>query len=387
MAKTRVLFEAGPMVESKKTGIGYYVEYLIKSIADTGKVDLEGYYFNFIGRNKLIPPRLANSRFRRIRFIPGKLLSLTRRFGWQPPLELLVRSSAEIVLFTNYVSLPVSDKKKKVALVVYDLSFIDHPNYTEERNLAYLESFAKTSIYRADLIITISEFTRDRLRSLFPAITCPIVVTPIPPALSQAKDPINPSEDLSKFSLSKKQYILYLGTIEPRKNIERLILAYARLPKNISDKYPLVLAGGKGWRDEKILQTIKHHVQAGYNIKTTGYISEREKATLYKNAWCFVMPSIYEGFGMPILEAMQFSTPTAVSDIPVFREVAGDATLYFNPNDPVDISKALERLISDKKLHVQLSTAQKQILKKYSWSKNADLVVDAFTGMSANGAE
>ncbi|XMB33970.1 glycosyltransferase family 1 protein [Candidatus Saccharibacteria bacterium oral taxon 955] len=381
MAKLRVLFEAGPMVDKHKTGVGYFVDYLVQSLAKTDSVDLTGYYFDFLGKNKTPTPTLKNTRFERISLIPGKTLSVTRRLGWQPPLGFFTKTSNyHVTLFTNYVSLPTS-LYSKVALIVYDLGFIDHPDFTEQKNLAYLESFSTKSIQSADLIITISEFTKKRIKELFPHITCPIIVTPIPPVSPPPYPLEKESSILKKFSLNRHKYILYLGTIEPRKNLKNLIIAYSLLPEKIRSTHPLVLAGGKGWKDEEIRQAISDYQSKGYNIITTGYITDEEKAVLYKNTACFTLPSHYEGFGMPILEAMQYSIPVAISDIPVFHEVAGQAAVYFNQDDPDSIATTISKLLDDAKLRQNLARHQSKELAKYSWKSNANLVIKAFQAL------
>lgn len=382
MNKLRVLFEAGPMVDKRKTGVGYFVDYLIQSLAKTNSVNLTGYYFDFLGKNKTPTPNLKNTLFEKISLIPGKTLSVTRRLGWQPPLGFFTRTSHyDVTLFTNYVSLPTSPSSK-VALIVYDLGFIDHPDFTEQKNLTYLESFSTKSIRSADLIITISEFTKKRIKELFPHITCPIIVTPIPPVSPPPYPLEKESSILKKFSLNRHKYILYLGTIEPRKNLKNLIIAYSLLPEKIRSTHPLVLAGGKGWKDEEIRQAISEYQSKGYNIITTGYITDEEKAVLYNNTACFTLPSHYEGFGMPILEAMQYSAPVAISDIPVFHEVAGQAAVYFNQDDPDSIAREISRLIDDTKLRQKLAKQQVKELTKYSWESNANLVVDAFQALA-----
>lgn len=373
--KRRILFEATPMVDTKKTGIGYYVDYLIRSLADTNELELEGYYFDFLGRNHKQAPAIPHTKFHKISLIPGKLLSVTRRFKWQPPLELFSRSPSDVTLFTNYVSLPTL-RNTKDALIVYDLSYLDHPEFTQEKNLAFLNTFCSDSIQKADLIITISEFTKQRIIDRFPNVTADIIVTPIPPV--PFEEDVHDDSILARHGLESHQYILYLGTIEPRKNIEKLVEGYSLLPDDVRDAHPLVLAGGKGWKDESIRATIEIYRARGIRIITTGYITDEEKFSLYHNASCYALPSHYEGFGMPILEAMQHHVPVAVSDIPVFHEVAGDAAAYFDKDDADSISRTLGRILTDMSYRNSLVAAQQSELDKFSWSINAEIVTDAF---------
>jgi len=377
---SRILVEASPVVNTRKSGVGYYVEGLIKSLAASND-EVIGYYFNFLSLNKESLLDVKAIHFRRIWLIPGKVLSLTRRFGVQPPLELFTSTRADYVIFTNYVSLPLINKKIKKILIVYDLSFLDCPQYVQDINLNYLKSFCPPSIRSADLIITISEFTKSRIKHYFPDIKIPIIVTPIPPyknqpSLSSSKAKTN------KWGLKKGHFILYIGTIEPRKNLQNLIKAYRLLDDSIQKEYPLVLAGGKGWKDNEIRNDIEEARREGLTIITPGYISEEEKSYLYQQANCFIMPSYYEGFGMPILEAMSYSLPIAVSDIAVFKEVAGDAVIYFKPNNPKDIKLKIQQLIEDQTLRIKLKTDGLRRLNSYSWQENLNLIIESLKGLN-----
>ena len=170
------------MADKKKTGVGYYVEQLVGSLADnhSNSLKLTGYYFDLLNRNGSIPNAPHTVRFRKIKLMPGKLISVCRRLGFQPPLELFTRTHGDITLFTNFVSLPML-RRSKVVLIVYDLGFLDEPQYTQKINLAFLQRFCPPSIRQADTIITISEFTESRLRHYFPDLKANIIVTPIPP--------------------------------------------------------------------------------------------------------------------------------------------------------------------------------------------------------------
>ena len=380
MSKPKILFEAGPMMDIKKTGVGYYVDYLVRNLGrDHGDtLELVGYYFDFLNRNHKQAPEISGVRFKKISLIPGKLLSLTRRFKFQPPLGMFTREPADIVLFTNYVSLPVSSHKK-VAVVIYDLGFLDHPEYTQSVNLAYMQTFCPPSIKRADIIVTISEFTKQRLLHYFPDLTANIIVTPIPPVPVDTTVNTAFSVNLTTKGIKPKQYILFVSTLEPRKNVQNLVKAYAQLPPEIRNEYALVLVGGKGWKDEEIQQEIATQQAAGMNVIPTGYVTDQEKAALYANASCYVLPSHYEGFGMTPLEAMQWDIPVALSDIPVFREVAEDAAVYFDKDDPENIAATIASLIQDTDLQQKLISAGHRVLTRDTWTNNSHLVYEAFT--------
>jgi glycosyltransferase involved in cell wall biosynthesis len=377
MPKQRVLFEAGPMLDNQKTGVGYYVSHLVASLQNThaDKLELSGYYFNFLNRRGNKIPDDSSIRFHKIMFMPGKLLSVCRRFGFQPVLELFIRKKSDTVIFTNYVALPQL-RKRKTVLVIYDLGFMDVPQFTQSRNLTYLKRFCPPSIRKADTIITISEFTKARLKYYFPDITSDIVVTPIPP-MADGRQKVSLNHNLQSKGIIKKGYVLYVGTIEPRKNLETLIAGYAVLDPSLRARYSLVLAGGKGWKDESTLAAVAAQQSKGMNIILTGYVSDLERNALYSNAACFVLPSHYEGFGMPLLEAMQYGIPEAVSDIPVFREVMKDAAAYFDKDDSQDIADKISTILNDKRFSEELIHRAEHRLKTFSWEENADAVYRA----------
>lgn len=376
MPKLQVLFEAGPILDRQKSGVGYYVGRLADSLRTSYPKELEltGFYFNFLNRTNEVPPDNVLN-LHKVWLVPGKLLSLCRRLGFQPPLSLFVRGKFEIVLFTNYVSLPLR-KRQRMALVVYDLGFLDAPEFVQARNLRHLQKYCPASIRRADTIITISEFTRSRLLYHFPGLHAEIVVTPVPPSSSPIAD-VQLDQKLLNLGIRAKGYILYVGTLEPRKNLETLMQAYADLASGLRERYSLVLAGGKGWKDETILQALNEHRSKGVQIITTGYVDEAQKSSLYQNAACFVLPSHYEGFGMPILEAMQYEVPVALSDIPVFREVAGHAGLYFDKDSPADVAGKISQLLQDPALVARLRSRSQKQLEVHSWGKNAEIVYEA----------
>lgn len=374
----RVLIEASPMIDLNKSGVGYYVEGFIKSLSSTqnDSLSLTAYYFNFLGMNKEILPKVNKLRLHRIWLMPGKIISLCRKIGIQPYLEFFIRTKTDIIIFTNYVSLPLFNKKVKKVLIVYDMCFLDYPNYVQNKNLDYLTKFCPPSIKESSAIITISEFTKSRITHYFPDLKIPIIVTPIPPLKQSVSSTILPKR-ISELGVVSNKYILHIGTIEPRKNIQNLVKAYAMLDKKVRDNYTLVIAGGKGWKDEDIWNDINKYRKDGLRIITPGYVTDNEKRSLYSNATCFVLPSHYEGFGMPILEAMQYNIPSAISDIPVFKEVAGEAALFFNKDSIEDISEKIDQIISNSKVRNKLIREGAIQIKKFNWEDNSKKVINA----------
>ena len=369
-SKITILFDAGPMVNGNKAGVGQYTYRLIDSLARAcpDELKLVGHYFNFLGRKHPVLPSAPNIRYKTSRLLPGKVLSIVRRAGLQIPFDFLIRSRGDIALFTNFVSLPSLQKLKKV-VAIHDLCFEDFPQYLQAPNRSFLQKFVPRSIKNADLIVTISENTKQAIVDHYNSSPSNIFITPIPPEKPQTKKAPKPNINLPK------KFLLFVSTLEPRKNYLNLARAYSLLPDKLKAEYGLVLAGGIGWESDAPLSEIKQLQENGNKIYILGYVDDSTRTYLYQKASLLVVPSHYEGFGMPILEAMSYGVPTAVSDIPVFHEVAADASVYFNKDDPKDISKCLAQVLTDQKLRDSLIKKGSARLSEYSWDKVASTLM------------
>jgi len=171
-------------------------------------------------------------------------------------------------------------------------------------------------------------------------------------------------------------YILYLGTIEPRKNITNLVKAYADLPRSLKDKYPLVLAGGGGWNDGDIKSAIAI-AKKDSQIIQTGYVDEKDIPAIYSGAELFLYPSHFEGFGMQILEAMACSTPVLTANNSSLPEVGGDAAYYVDDKSIFSIKNGIEKLLKDSQLRQDMIKKGKQQINKFSWQESAQKIIDA----------
>jgi glycosyltransferase involved in cell wall biosynthesis len=364
----KVIFDANPIVRSNKSGVGYFTSSLISTLSRSGTKDIQliGHYFNFLDKKSVEGlPEATNISFKHSRLFPTKVLNIGRRLGIQLPFELFSREKADITLFTNFTALPTVLGGKRVS-IIYDVSYLDCPEYAPERLVSYLKKWVPYTVRTSDLIIVNSEFTKQRLIDEYKVSKSTVLVIPIPPMKHTQPD----DKILGKMDLRNKEYVLFVGTIEPRKNIRTLIDAYSKLGRSFGDKYPLVLAGGKGWKDTDILYEIKSLQEKGFNIKQTGYVTDAEKSALYEHATLCVQPSLYEGFGMPILEAMSYEKPVACSDIAVFREVAGDSASYFDPKDTDSIAKSINGILNDKTFQNNLIKRSKERIKSYpTWDK------------------
>jgi len=369
----KIIFDANPLVIGK-SGVGYYTQGLIQALADNYRQDIKliGYYFNFAGHKQPAGlPVAPNIQYIGVKLISEKVINLCRRLGFRFPLNLLLRQHADIVLSTNFVPSLYIPKTKRV-IAVHDLSFVDTPEYVSVRNLSFLQRWAPRAINSSDLILTISNFTKQRIMNAYAVPDEKLHVTPIPPATHTPAD----YAIIKKYHLDD-DYLLFVGTIEPRKNIVNLLNAYSLMKPDLQKNFPLVLAGGKGWNDEAILARITELQKKGLNIIQTGYISDAEKAALYEKATICIQPSHYEGFGMPVLEAMSYGKPVACSDIAVLCEVGGKAAVYFDKDNPQSITNTLTSLLTNPDSLARLSDRSIAHISSYpTWKKVATGLYD-----------
>ena len=346
----KVVFDANPLI-GQKTGVGYLTFSLIKALAKKYPNDLElvGHYFNFLNKKDTSElPVASNIRYKKTTLFPTKAVSVLRKFGIELPIEVFCRENADTYLFTNFVSLP-SIRHKRQVLFIHDLSFFDVPQYVSTANGVFLKRYVPKSIHRSSQIFTISNFSKKRIEQIYKPTT-PVEIIPVPPEIRNEVD-----ESIFSTHSIPKDFILFVGTLEPRKNLKTLLEAY----KVIYEKtgVSLVLAGGKGWKDEDLVNMIKELQKMNLPIVNTGYISDAQKTSLFKNTTLYIQPSLYEGFGMPILESMSLGAPVLCSDLPVFREVAEDSASYFDPTSSEDLTKKVVEIINS-------ATLQKVMKKK-----------------------
>ncbi|MGC1247731.1 MAG: glycosyltransferase family 1 protein, partial [Spirulinaceae cyanobacterium] len=175
-------------------------------------------------------------------------------------------------------------------------------------------------------------------------------------------------------------YLLFVSTIEPRKNITTLIAAFNYLKEKHKIDHNLLLVGRKGWRYQPIFQAIANSPW-NKHIYHLDYLSDELVALLYKKADVFVYPSHYEGFGLPVLEAMTLGTPVVTSNTSSLPEVAGDAALLVNPNDPIELAESILKVISDRKLRDNLIQKGQKRAKLFSWERTAKETLKAYKSL------
>lgn len=173
-----------------------------------------------------------------------------------------------------------------------------------------------------------------------------------------------------EIKVTKEKYLLFVGTFEPRKNLKRLLEAYSLLPNIIKDKHPLILVGGSGWGNENV-NLIIDQLEITNFVKVLGFVSDQELEKIYSQAYLFVMPSLYEGFGLPVLEAMSFGIPIVTSNSSSLPEITGDSAILVNPESTDSIKNGILKILNDENLRGSLSEAALERSNLFSWSQSS----------------
>lgn len=295
------------------------------------------------------------------------------------PLALYTTRQKPDLIFSPTHYMPRFSPVKRV-VTIFDLSFIHFPQMFEKRDLWQLKNWTKFSVKNADHIITISDFSKkDILEQYGVEKECITVAYP-----GYDVNIFHPIGDRLKVkSILKKyatldNYIIYIGTVQPRKNLVRLIEAVSRI-----EGLKLVIVGKttgegrQGWMYEDILQTPKK-LGIEDRVKFLGFVPTEDLPYLLSGALAFIQPSLWEGFGIPVLEAMACAIPVLVSDVSSLPEIVGKAGLTFDPYSVDQIEQAIRAIISDSKLRLRYSKLALIQVNKFSWDKTAKTVLKAF---------
>ncbi len=345
----------------QKTGTEYYSFNLIKNLI---KLDKKNKYLLY-SRNSL-PQDLQNlpENFKtKIMYFP--------RFWTQIRLSQEMFLNKPDLLFVPAHTIPIIHPKKTV-ITCHDVGFRNYPSSYSKFQLWHLEFTTKKAVKWAKKIITVSKSTKNDLINIYGAEPeqIEVVYEGFTNELYRPIEDDNKTKDiLKKYNIPEK-YILFVGRLEERKNIPRLIHAFDNLRKEKGIKHKLVLVGKKGYKSEQIIDVIDK-LKLKDEVILSGYIPEQDLPYFFSGADLFIFPSLYEGFGIPILEAQACRCPVATSNISSMPEVAGEGAILFNPQKTDEIAQAIYKIISDNDLKNDLIEKGFNQIKKFSWQKCA----------------
>jgi glycosyltransferase involved in cell wall biosynthesis len=259
-------------------------------------------------------------------------------------------------------------------VTVHDLSFLFFPQNFRAINRVYLRTLTRLSVQRARRVIAVSESTKRDLVEQYGL--SPAKVDVVHNGVDSGFQPL-PASEVEAFRQQAglpERFILFVGTLEPRKNVPRLVEAYARLPKG---RPPLLLVGGKGWLYDKIFGRVEELGLSG-EVRHVGYVPAEALPLWLNAAELFVYPSLYEGFGLPPLEAMACGTAVIASNTSSLPEVVGQAGLLVDPSDTEALAAAMDEVLTDEDRRVQLAEAGPRQARGFTWQKAARHTVSAY---------
>lgn len=355
----------------KRMGAGVYTFQLIQALA---KIDLTNKYYIFAQQEHINQLKINQPNFH---FITVNASSRPLRLLWEQTLLPLQISQHRIdVLHSPHYTMP-GIKACKSVVTFHDMTFQLFPEMHEKSKRIFFQTMMRLSASHADKLISVSHSTSLDLIRLLNVHPSKISV------ISSAANPIYRqllSDEVEKvchlYNLIKNNYLLFVGALEPRKNIPILIRAYSKLVAHFPE-IPLVIVGKKGWMYESIFELVVS-LDIQNKVIFLGYVPESDLVSLYNGARLFVYPSAYEGFGFPVLEAMQCGTPVITSNISSMPELAADAAILVEPGDVEGLFNSIKLLLSDNKLSKQLSKLGLARSANFTWFRTAKETIDTY---------
>ncbi|MFZ5559609.1 MAG: glycosyltransferase family 4 protein [Patescibacteria group bacterium] len=389
--------------KGRRTGVEDYTINLLSHLLSVDRSNKYRLFYNGFRRPKLDYSwlKFRNVKLKVLRF-PNRIFDLFLRFLRIPKIDKIL-NGVDLFLSPHFLLTPLS--KSKLIVIFYDLSFVRFPEFFSLPKLLWHKFiYPRKQAQKADLVITISRSTKDDLINLYKIK--PEKIKVIYPGIDEKFRPVKRNEPAlikikEKYKLPDK-FILYFGTIEPRKNLLGLIRAFEQI-KEEKDLSPLqiqwrgfeglvkekqkektdlsdlklVIAGSRGWLYKEVFKKVKDSL-FGKDIIFTGFVEEEDKPYLYNLADVFVYPSFFEGFGLPPLEAMACGVPTIVSNKSSLPEVVGDSAIMVDPHNINEISFIIRRILEDQSLKDYLIDQGLKRVRKFNWNKVASEFLNIF---------
>jgi glycosyltransferase involved in cell wall biosynthesis len=361
-----------------KAGCGYYAENLIQHLA---LIDNQNQYFLYptFGDHFWDDGFQFTCQIQHPKFKLGLHHSnqeSAKQFWQNPPTNWEKKLGNIDILHANNFFCPPNPKNIKLVYTLYDLSFLEYPDCTTEHNrVGCFNGIFKASLY-ADLIIAISEHSRAHFLSNFPHYP-EERISVVYPASRFNSETTQAFQSTCLAQFQPQQFWLNVGTIEPRKNIRLLLKAYAKLIAQQEKPYPLVLAGKIGWMEENIVDFIRELGLEQF-VHVMGYLDNNELQWLYENCFSFVYPSLFEGFGLPVLEAMALGAAVITSNVSSLPEIVKNAGILINPTKEDEIIQAMLYLMANPEYRKELQSLALLQAKLFSWKHTAIQVLGLY---------
>ncbi|MBN1595729.1 glycosyltransferase family 4 protein [candidate division FCPU426 bacterium] len=384
----RIAINAIPLL-SKLTGIGNCIYNLSKYLLELDQNNKYFFYYGYFSR-KLQSSREPEEDVRELQFT---ILKKSKPYIKKIPYlgEIIKkgledinrlrsqREKIDVYYEPNYI--PTGIRAKRLVTTVHDFSFHLYPEWHPGDRINYFRKYFYERIEQSDIITTDSQFIKEQAREILGFSADRVAVVPMGIETSLFKKYAEEEVRALKTRLRlPEHFVLFVGSIEPRKNIGNLLQAYMRLPAYLKREYKLVLVGFSGWKNSAIMDLIR---QMKEHVIFLGYLNVIELALIYNAAAVFAYPSLYEGFGLPPLEAMACGTPVMVSKVTSLPEICGEGVFYCDPYQVGDISEKMKIMLEDESLRRRLQAAGKKQALKYTWEGAARQMIRVFEKVQA----
>ena len=371
----RIAFNAIALL-SPLTGIGHYAFELATRLAAHPEHQAEFFYaLGWTREVRTSPVKAAATLFPWLRRAVPNSYAISRYLQGRNFARGARKGHFDVYHEPNF--LPFRFKGPTIT-TVHDLSWIRFPEAHPAERVRAMNRYFEPGLRRSSLILTDSAFVKQEIMEVFGLPSEQIL--PIPLGVSPLFRPLSVQETAAvrePHGLAHGNYLLTVGTLEPRKNLIAALRAYAQLPETTRRAFPLVLAGLKGWHSDALDRELSP-LLAGGQVRLTGYLSREDLAALIAGATALVYPSIYEGFGLPPLEAMACGVPTIVSNVASLPEVVGDTGLLVDPNDHAALRDAMASLIESPATRAELAARSLARAALFTWDKCFEQTLAAY---------
>ena len=366
----KIAIHAADLDHNRIDGTRVYIFNMLKNFGQLNKGDFFSIYHRDFFNHHLTPPEFKNYLIKKI---PFPLLWTQTRFAFE-----LFRDKPD-VLWMPVHNMPIVHRKNlKIVVTVHDLAFKIFPQYFTKKDLVKLNKLTDLAVKSADRIIAVSNSTKNDVLKFYPEIKAEkisVVYHGFDKEIFQREIPQEKSELLlTNYKLKPKSYLLYVGAIQPRKNLEVLIEAFEKI-KEKNPNMKLVIAGAPAWKSDNIIKKINNS-KFKDDIIITGNLSFKETSIFYKKAKMFVFPSLYEGFGIPVLEAMASGVPVICAKNSSLIEVGGDSVLYFETKNSQNLADCINKIVGEEEFNERLIKQGIERVKNFSWEKCARETLD-----------
>jgi glycosyltransferase involved in cell wall biosynthesis len=349
-------------------GYGYFVQEIFKRLAEK----YPEHEFIFLFDREYDEQFIFSKNITPIIVTPKARHALSFKYWYDVKLPLALRSIKPDVMVQPYGFCSLTSKIPQL-LVVHDLSFKHYPQFIPKHHLYYYKAYTKKFLNKAKQVATVSDFSKNDIVEQYKIV--PEKIDIVYSAAKQIFEPVSYHEKqkIKEEYADGREYFLFTGGIHPRKNLMNVLKAFSLFKKWQNSSMKLLVAGRLAWQFDDILTKLKTYKYKD-DVVLLDYVEATKLAKITASAYAMLFPSFFEGFGVPVLEAMRSEVAVITSNVSSMPEIAGDAALYASPTDIEEIANHMKRLYRDEILRTQLIEKGKQQVQNFSWDKTADLM-------------